>query len=186
MTHCANHKRTQDSQQLSQVLYSHISLVEVALDNELVLLRVTATDHEVVLARNKPVEALKPRGLAHDRSGRGLCAHLQACVFARSQQFACLQGYNQEQSLHLQEQACPTPKETGRVGGNETISAKGGNRNQRLNSPSTNSTGVYSNSSSKLRLLNSSGYTSSHEWLWLGFKPFERKNNSFLVASSLS
>lgn len=51
------------------------TFLEVALDNELVLLGVPAADDQVVLAGHKPVELLKPMGLAHMLDGR-LGAHL--------------------------------------------------------------------------------------------------------------
>jgi hypothetical protein len=61
-------------------------LPEVALDQELVLLRIAAAQHEVVLRRYEPVELLEPGRLAHvlGSSRRlhlgGTCAGLQAVV----------------------------------------------------------------------------------------------------------
>ncbi len=52
-----------------------MSSPEVALDNQLILLRVSATDDQVVFAGHKPVELLKPQGLAHMLDGC-LGAHL--------------------------------------------------------------------------------------------------------------
>lgn len=52
-----------------------LTFLEIALDNQLVLLSIPATDDQVVLAGHKPVELLKPVWLAHMLDG-GLGAHL--------------------------------------------------------------------------------------------------------------
>lgn len=45
-------------------VHVEVVLAQVALDEQLVLLRVAAADHQVVLARHKPVELLEPGRLA--------------------------------------------------------------------------------------------------------------------------
>lgn len=42
-----------------------VSLAEVSLDQQLILLSITSANDEVVLAADEPMEALKPKGLAH-------------------------------------------------------------------------------------------------------------------------
>ena len=48
---------------------------QVSLHNQLILLSIPAADHQVVLTGDKPVELLKPMGLAHMLDGL-LTAHL--------------------------------------------------------------------------------------------------------------
>ena len=63
--------------------------LEVALDNQLILLRVSAADDQVVFAGHKPVELLKPQGLAHVLDGC-LGAHLTQLLLRLL--LSCLQG----------------------------------------------------------------------------------------------
>ena len=57
-------------------------LLEVALDNQFILLSITPADDQVVLAGHKPVELLKPMGLAHMLDGRcrAYLAQLLLCL----------------------------------------------------------------------------------------------------------
>lgn len=61
-------------------VHVRVALVEVALDQQLVLLRVAAANDEVVLAADEPVEALKPEGLAHRGQAQRRSAHLPGWV----------------------------------------------------------------------------------------------------------
>ena len=58
-----------------RVICQQQGLLEVALDNELVLLGISPTDDQIVLAGHKPIELLKPVWLAHVLNG-GDSAHL--------------------------------------------------------------------------------------------------------------